>query len=400
MIFLFFTLLSVVIQGLFALFEMATLSMSRIRLEYYASSGNKRALWLHSLIQNPSRFFGTTLIGINAALQIGSECSRRFYESIHIDPDFAPITQVFLVVIFGELSPMFAARRHPSQLALALVPFMTLMSRLLLPLIWIFDMISRFVSRLVGKSKESPAYFSRDEVAIAFKEREDSEDELNVLTEQIFQFKNRTVGQIMIPLEKALSVSTHATFYEVSRLLKNHYEPFVLMYRHQKHQIVAVAQVRDLLRLEDKETIFEKSKSPWFVTQETSILEVLHQFRTNKHNVAVILDQTGKACGVLSLDHIVSQIFGRAKTTAMTEVAPTLYIERTLPGDMLVCAFNQEFRAALQYAEDDTLSDLIIKELGHPPVSGETVRLESFEFTVVEPTIRGVGTVSVCSVND
>jgi putative hemolysin len=184
MIFLFFTLLAVGIQGLFALFEMATLSCSRIRLQYYASIGNKRAVWLNALLKRPAHFFGTTLIGINAALQIGSECSRRFYESIHLDPDLAPITQVLLAVIFGELSPMFAARRHPSQIALALVPLMSVISRLLLPFIWVFDLLSRGVYRCFGTSKEAPSFLSREEVAIAFREREEGEDELNTLTER------------------------------------------------------------------------------------------------------------------------------------------------------------------------------------------------------------------------
>ncbi|MES2274306.1 MAG: DUF21 domain-containing protein, partial [Chlamydiota bacterium] len=68
--------------------------------------------------KRPSRLFGTTLIGINTALVFGSECARHIYESVHLDPDWAPLTQVLLVVIFGELAPMFAARRHPEQLAM------------------------------------------------------------------------------------------------------------------------------------------------------------------------------------------------------------------------------------------------------------------------------------------
>lgn len=400
MMFLFFTLLAVVVQGLFALFEMAALSFSRIRLQYYASIGNKRAQWLNALLMRPSRFFGTTLIGINAALQIGSECSRRFYESIHLDPDFAPLTQVFLVVIFGELSPMFAARRHPSQIALALVPLMTLISRLLLPFIWAFDLLSRGVYRWIGKSKEAPPFFSREEVAIAFREREEGEDELNALTHQIFQFKNRTVGQIMTPLDKVTTVPSSALMSEVRYLLSMQYEPIIPIYRHQKQHIVAVAHVRDLLRLDEQQPIFEKSRSPWFVTQQTSILEILNQFRRNNQSVAVILDHSGLSCGILTLDQIVSQIFGsESSQQPASEEEPSLYIERTLSGEMTIHAFNQEFQAHIDYPPEDTLSDLMIAELGHPPVSGETVRMESFIFTVIEPTIRGVDVVSVRSID-
>jgi putative hemolysin len=399
--FLLFTLMAIAVQGLFALFEMAALSVSRIRLQYYASIGDKRAEWLNALLTRPSRFFGTTLIGINAALQIGSECSRRFYESIQLDPDLAPITQVFLVVIFGELSPMFAARRHPSQIALALVPFMSIISRFFLPVIWVFDLLSRSLSKWLGKSKESSPFFSREEIALAFRERDEGEDELNGLTEQIFQFKNRVAGQLMTPLDKVMTVPTSATMSEVSHLLALQYEPIIPIYRHQKQQIVAVAHVRDLLRLHESQPIFEKSRSPWFVTKETSILQVLHQFRRNKQSVAIILDQSGLSCGILTLDKIVSQIFG-SETEVQVELdeEPSLYIERTLPGEMRVDAFNREFQADIKHESGDTLSDVIIALLDHPPVSGETVRIESFVFTVIEPTIRGVGTVSVRSTND
>jgi CBS domain containing-hemolysin-like protein len=78
--YLFYTLLSIAIQGLFAFFEMACVSFNKVRLQYYVSLGTKRALWLNYLIQRPSRLFGTTLIGITTTLVVGSDCSRRFYE--------------------------------------------------------------------------------------------------------------------------------------------------------------------------------------------------------------------------------------------------------------------------------------------------------------------------------
>ena len=117
--FLGFTLLAVIIQGFFALFEMACVSFNKVRLQFFASQGKKKAIWLSELIQQPSRLFGTTLIGIAASLQIGSECARRFYEAIGFDPDWTPLSQLILVVIFGELVPMFTARRHPEQIAMA-----------------------------------------------------------------------------------------------------------------------------------------------------------------------------------------------------------------------------------------------------------------------------------------
>jgi len=397
--FLFLTFLAIAIQGFFALFEMAALSMNRLRLQYYASIGNKRALWLSALLKNPSRFFGTTLIGVNAALQIGSECSRKFYESMHLDPDFAPLTQVLLVVIFAELSPMFAARRHPSQIALSLVPFMSLISRIMVPFIWAFEIVSRLGSKWMKPSKEASSFFSREEVATAFRQRGEGHDELNEITEQIFQLKNRTVGQIMTPLEKGYVAHISTKVSEISEELIRKYEPMIPIYRHQKTHIVAIAYVRDLLKLGGDDSIFASAKAPWFVTENLSILEILNQFRRNNQSAAVVLDVAGTACGILTLDQIISQIFGN-ESASLSEKETSLYIERTLAGEMTVSDFNEDFQCDLECEEGDTLSDLIVSELGHLPSAGETLRLEPFIFTVVEPTIRGVSIVSVRTIND
>lgn len=169
--YLLFTLLAVAIQGFFAFFEMACVSFNKVRLQYFVSLGNRRALWLNYLLKRPSRLFGTTLIGVNAALFAGSECARQFYESIHLNPDLAPLTQILIVVIFGELAPLFAARRHPEQAAMFCVPLMILIARILTPVTWCFDAISHFVHKAMGQAKETPLFLSREEVRMAFQER-------------------------------------------------------------------------------------------------------------------------------------------------------------------------------------------------------------------------------------
>lgn len=398
--YLFFTLLAVAIQGFFAFFEMACVSFNKVRLQYYVSLGTRRALWLNYLLKRPSRLFGTTLIGVNAALFIGSECARRFYESIHLDPDWAPLTQILIVVIFGELAPLFAARRHPEQAAMFCVPLMVLIARLLSPLIWAFDALSRGIHRLMGKEKEVSLFLSREEVKMAFQEREEGEDEFNEILNRIFQLKNLTAGQLMQPLAKVQMAPSHATLAEVRHLLSVHYAPIVPIYHRQNHNIVAIAHLRDLLRLDEKKQILEQTRSPWFVTRDTSVLEILEQFRRNNQSAAVILDASGQACGILTLDQILSEIFGEEEHQPVSETEAPLYVERTLSGEMSVAEFNRQFEAALPQENGDTLSDLILKELGHPPVKGEEIRIDDFEFTVDEPTLRGVKTLSVRSVSD
>lgn len=391
---LLFTLLAVLIQGFFALFEMASVSFNKVRLHYYVSQRLRRAVWLNYLLKRPSRLFGTTLIAINASLQIGSECARRFYESIHIHPDWAPVTQVLIVVVFGELVPMFAARRHPEQIAMAFVPFMVFLARLLSPITWSFDWVAKLIHRLMSKPQQTPLFLSREEVRMAFEDRDLGEDEFNALVGSIFQLKNRTAGQLMLPLSAARLFSSETMVWEVREKLAGRYETLLPVYHRNPHNIVSIVNVRDLLRFSEDQKILEAGKSPWFVTKDTSILQLLDQFRRNNQSLAVILESSGQASGILTLDRTVDAIFG-PEELAEEEGARKFFLDRTLQGSMTIAEFNRQFEADLPGDEKKTLSELIFDQLEHPPARGETVRIGPYELTVLEPTLRGVKTISV-----
>ncbi len=397
--YLFFTLLAVAIQALFAFFEMACVSFNKVRLQYYVSIGTKRALWLNYLLKSPSRLFGTTLIGITASLVVGSECARRFYESIHLNPDWAFVTQVPMIVIFGELAPMFAARRHPEQSAMFCVPLMILLARLLTPIIWAFDKTSLLIHRLMGKETEAPLFLTREEVRMAFEETESGTDEFNAAVSQIFQLKNLTAGQLMIPISQVQMAPSNATLEEVRHMLSVHYTSMVPIYHRYPHNIVAIANLRSLLSLEEGKKVIDSASSPWFVTRDTSILQLVQQFRRNNQSTAVILEPSGQAAGILMLDQILSEIFGEeSRGIIMEEVGH--YIERTLSGEMSISEFNQQFQTHLPEGKGDTLSDLILSQLDHFPVKDEMVRIRDLEFTIDEPKLRGIKTLSVRSIQD
>ncbi|MBX7065990.1 MAG: hemolysin family protein [Parachlamydiales bacterium] len=397
--YLLFTLLAVAIQGFFAFFEMACVSFNKVRLQYYVSIGTKRALWLNYLLKSPSRLFGTTLIGITTSLVIGSECARRFYESMNLNPDWAPLTQVPIVVIFGELAPMFAARRHPEQAAMFCVPVMIFLAKILSPIIMAFDAISKGIHKIMGKELETPLFLTREEVRMAFEEKEAGTDEFNAAVSRIFNLKNLIAGQLMIPISDVQMAPSQATLADVRHLLSVHYTPIIPIYHRYTHNIVGIVTLRDLLPLEEKKRVIDAARSPWFVTRDTSILQLLQQFKRNNQSTAVILEPTGQAAGILNLDQILAQIFGEESRASSQEEAGH-YIQRTLSGEMSVSEFNTQFDSSLPEGEGDTLNDLILSHLDHLPVKGESVRIGDLEFTVEEPTLRGIKTLSVRSIHE
>lgn len=394
MLLLFLTIFAILIQGLFASFEMAALSLNHFRLQFLAQKGDKNALWLLQFLEKPSKFFGCILVGINAALQIGSECSRGVYEYFGLDPDLAPITQVLLVVVFAELSPMFAARRHPTHVALALTPFMKVMNFVLYPFSFLFSSLSNLITNLIGQKKEGSLMVSREEIALALREQRGSED-LDVLMERIFQCKNQTIEKIMTPIENIVSFPLHATKRQVRDILKERFSPFIGLYRGHNKQIGWIVAVRDLLRIAEDEEVFTKASSAWFVPNTTSLLETLHQFKSNHKNVCIVVDFVGKPSGIITFEQIILHLFGAPSPLLSPQT--TGYIEKTLQASMKIEDFNQQFSANLARTDCETIEDLILAELGHLPVKDEIVELGMFSFTVIQPTLRGVGLISVRS---
>jgi CBS domain containing-hemolysin-like protein len=392
--FLSIALVCVFIEGFFSAFEMACVSFSKIRLEYYANKKEKRAIWLKSLLNKPSYLFGTTLIVINTVLQIGSEASRRFYESIDISPDFAPLTQVIIVLIFGELAPLFAARRHSEHVAYATVPVVYFISRLLTPFVYIIMGISYLVNRLFTKVHNNFFFFTREEIERAFEDKTVSPKvkEQEKIIGNIFSFKNKRAKDIMIKLKNIQMISSKTKLADLRNVLSADYTSFIPVYHISRENIVAIAYPRDLLRLKDEERVMNFSRSPWFITDDIQVIQILQQFRHNNQSLAVVLNSQGEASGILSLDQIIDDIFGQEyelphNHRLLSKVAP--YIERTLPGDTLISEFNKNFNARLSFGDAKTLSDLVTAVLKHHPSEGEIIKIDNFEITVIEPSLLG-----------
>ncbi|MCB1136867.1 MAG: DUF21 domain-containing protein [Chlamydiia bacterium] len=405
---LFLTLFCLLFQSFFSMMEMACVSFNRVRLQYYVNQGEQRALWLNTLIQNPSRLFGTTLVGVNVALQIGSECSRLFYTAVNLPASIAPLTQVILVLVVAELAPMFAARRYAEHVAFIGIPVIYASSKILAPVTWSFGIISRGVNRLLGSHVAGERIFiTREELQKVFEEDEDesssSTDDYGTVVANIFSLRSKTAGQTMDPLSMLPMLPSSATVGQFRDLLTHTQEyPCVPVYHRTRRNIVGIAFVRDLLRISDDTLLLEHLRSPWFLTRHTGILQVLKQFRQNKQSVAVVLSDKGAAIGLLTLDGIVSEVFGKLEASSAASVIEphghVRHVERSFSGSYLISAFNSQFDADIPCSEGDTVYGIMTQHLGHEPEEGETLRIGVYEFRVDESPLIGPKKISIRTV--
>lgn len=395
-----FNIVSIAILGFYSMMEMACVSFNKVRLQYYVANGNKRACQLNDLLHTPARFFGTTLIGVNIALVIGAECSRQFYTSIGWDPDFAPLVQVILVVIFGELAPMFAARKYAEHMAMLGIPVIYASAKLMQPLLWLVNCITSYLNKLIGLQQQSELniYLTQEELQKLLEEQtEDSyrENEFSTISTNVFNLKRKTISQVMNPTGGAVTLPSNATVNQMRTACSLTGADYILLYDHTITKIVAIAYPRDVIRASGHHRVREYSKAPWFVPETITIMQVLKQFRTNHESVAIILNKTGSAIGFITLDDILEEIFGKTAhpiTVPARHQNKLILIDKSFPLAMTQKEFKAQYGMLFDPNQDldATLIDLMTNALDHRPKVGDAIYIAPFEITLITPKMINV----------
>lgn len=403
---LFLNFLSLIVLAFYSMMEMACVSFNRVRLNYYVSKGKHKAILLNELLHNPAKLFGTTLIGVNIALVYGSEFSREFHIAIGVSPDLAPLSQVFIVVIFGELAPMFAARSYPEHMVMLGIPLIYASAKLMKPILWVIDLITKLCNWMIGEQKNrTNIYITQEELQKILEEQEEEmpyasdKEQFNKITSNIFSLRKKDAKHIMTPILNIPLIPSNATVEEARRVFLEKQADYLPIYHNEIGNIIAIAFPRDLIRTQDTRKAREGARVPWFVAQTTKLTHILKQFRHNTQQVAIILDERGSAVGVINFDDVIEEIFGKmAITKDKKKVAAAkkqVMINRTFPANLKVKEFNAQFDITLNAEKEFTLAQLIEKELGHHPEIGESIYIDPFELSVKEASLLGVKSVLI-----
>ena len=252
--FLALVILSLAFQAYFAMMEMAIVSYNKVRLQYHISEGNRKALWLSNLLNKPTYLFGTTLIGVNFFLQLGSECARTLYSRWGIDPDYALFSQIIVVVLFGELVPLFAARSFPEHVVRLGITPIYLLSKVFIPFIWLLDGTCRIIDWMFRCPPPAFNYLTREELQKAIEGKDikgstTDQEQLDSLVQAIFVIKTKTPPELMQPLDKVPVASSEATLEEIGKILSQKYVPYLPIYYKKPQHITSILYTRDLLKL-------------------------------------------------------------------------------------------------------------------------------------------------------
>ena len=154
-------------QAFFAGSEMGIISSNRIKISHRALQGDRRAKHLERLLENPEKLLGTTLVGVNIAVIVGSSMAAsvasRFFKNAEAAAVVSTLVMLPLVLIFGQILPMTFARKNSTPFSLAVTFPVKAAYFILFPLVFVASKVANLFLKLYrGKrAKKSQRLYQR-----------------------------------------------------------------------------------------------------------------------------------------------------------------------------------------------------------------------------------------------
>lgn len=398
--------LLVIINGVFAMSEIAVVSSRKTRLQRLADDGNARAATALELADDPNRFLSTvqvgiTLVGILAGAFGGATIARQLQNTLQRSDLLQPYSNALafgLVVLFttylslviGELVPKRLALLNPEKIAIAIAQPMRLLSVVAAPVVSLLSLSTTAILRLIGARPSDEPIITEEDIAdmvIQGAEAGVFEIDEQQMVLRVFELDNLRVDEIMTPwteivwldMEDPLTVNLQ----KVSSFRFSTYP----VCKGQLDQVLGLVHIKDILqRCLKNETIRLQQMvvHPVFVPESQPVSLTLRTFKHTGSHVALVIDEHGSIDGLVTLHDVLEAIVGDVDTDAPQATQRqdgSWLIDGLMPIHELKDVLNCE-----DFPDEDyqTLGGFVMGTLDRIPTEADVFEWQDMRFEVVD----------------
>ena len=229
-----------------------------------------------------------------------------------------------------------------------------------------------------------------------------------VMLEGVLAVADMQVRDIMVPRSQMVFVDRDAPPEKlVERVVESGHSRFPVI-GEDRDEIVGILLAKDLLRLQaagdEPFEIREYMRPAVFVPESKRLNVLLKEFRRSHNHIAMVVDEYGGVCGLVTIEDVIEQIVGEIDDEH--DVEEDLMIRRESPREFTVRAltpvgeFNEFFGTAFTDEEYDTIGGLLMQEFGRLPRRGETIRIGELEFRILRADRRRIDLLRVVAPRD
>lgn len=415
-------LLLLVLNGLFAMSELAIVSSRRARLQEIASRGSRGATTALKLIADPSRFLasvqiGITLIGILAGASSGARLADRLGAILNRIDWIAPngpavgvaivvLLITFASVIIGELVPKRIALNNPERIAALVARPMQLLARAASPLVWLLKAATEALLALLRLDQARGDVVSEDEVrsmiaegtragVFAPQERE--------MIDGVLRMADRKVRAIMTPRREIVWIDRNDTRDGLRERLDSLRFSQYPVCDGSIDNVVGVIHTRDLWKAHlgtGPLLVEEIMEPPLAIHDNLPVLRLLDLFRTGGTQVAIVVDEFGGTEGLVTLTDVLEAIAGEFpgadepdEERLMMREDGSWLVDGTYPVDEFEDRTGA--RDLRQDGDFTTMAGLVLHRFGHLPRVGERQAFPDVTLEVVDMDGRRIDRILV-----
>lgn len=401
----------ILLNGLFAMSELAIVSARPARLKLLVDRGSLGARAAMGLASDPGKFLSTvqigiTLVGIIAGAYSGASLGGPTAErlvALGLPERFAEETGFAIVIalttyfslVIGELVPKQVALRAAEKIAVVAAPPMVLVARATAPVVWLLDRSSALLLRVIGVRHKGEHALTADELQMVIAEATRSgvieEDERQIMT-GIMRLADRPVRELMTPRTELDTIDRRATEADVRAILKESPHSLLPVADGSPDNIVGVVKVRDVqavLLAGKRLQVARLMKKAEILPDQLDAMDALRILQQSDVSMALVHDEYGNLEGVVTPADLLSAIVGNFASHQDAGDEPmiveredgSLLVAGALPADALADRLDIDLPDDRDYA---TAAGYVLSVLKRLPEEGEHFTAQDWRFEVVD----------------
>ena len=425
-------LILIICNAVFACAEIAVISMNDNRLAKLAAEGDKRAIRLARLTNQPARFLATIQVAITLSGFLGSAFAADNFSDpivewlvgagVTIAPRVLNTIAVILItlilsyftLIFGELVPKRIAMKKAEQLSLAISGLVAFISRLFAPIVWLLTVSTNAVLRLLGiDPNEKDDEVSEEEIRMMVdvgSEKGVIDADEQMMIQNVFEFDDLAVEEFATHRTDMVVLWEDETVDQWNQTIRENRHSLYPVCGETADDIIGVLNAKDYFRLEDRsrETILREAVRPaYFVPQSIRADALFRQMKKTRNHFVVLLDEYGGVQGIVTMNDLLEQLVGDLDddTSAPEEPSEIQQLDENtwrILGTAPLDEVGEQLQVTLPTDEYDTFGGFVFGSYGLVPDDGTQFELDAcgLHIKVVEIAEHRIEQTLVCRLGE
>ena len=416
---LFLILLLILLNGVFALSELALVSVRRARLVVLERAGVVGAAKARELSEDPQKFLpavqiGITLVSVLAGVFGGARVAARLSTWLQDYPAIAPFAEsvslsvvvictTYLTLVLGELVPKQLALRQPERVASVIAGPLSALATAGAPIVWLLGRSSHYALKLFGLDGEERQGVTEEELRAVLAEGAEEgvlETQERAMIERLLRLADKPVRAIMTPRNELAWIDRTDPKADIATTLREAPHSRFVVCDGAVDNVVGVVQAKvvlDRLLAGGDLSIAAALQKPMVIPDAATALDALERLKSDTIGLALVMDEYGSFEGVVTAADVLEAIVGEAATMAdgsraADEVAGPMMLDGAMPVDEIKSRLDlPDLPSEGSY---HTLAGLLLALLRRVPRAGDRIVFAGWRFEVIEMEGRRVARVS------